>query len=57
MEELATVLQIVPVREKIELNLNLSQTLQDKIAKYLANPANMPSLDGILPASANNIQQ
>lgn len=57
MEELSTVMQIVPVKEQITLKLNLSKTLQDRIVQYLANPANIPSLNINSPDSSNNMQQ
>ena len=56
MEEITAVLQIVPAGEKIGLKLNITKALQDKIAGYLANPANMPELNFNSPDPANNMQ-
>ena len=44
-ESLAGAFSAVPYQEKIVLNIDLPQTLQEQIASYLADPKNVSNLD------------
>ena len=55
MEEITSPLQIVPNQEKVMLKFILTQSVQEKIAAYFANPANVPALN-INPADLSNME-
>lgn len=55
MEELLGCLQILPVNEKIVIKVILGKSVQDKIAVYFSNTANIPVLNGKHPLPANSV--
>ena len=52
IREITDSLQIVPVNEKIVIKFSLDKSMQEKIIKYLSNPANVTQID--IPAVSVN---
>ena len=56
MEELTNSLQIVPIKEKVNVSFTLTKSVQEKITAYLAKPENVPALN-ISPEELSNFDQ